>query len=63
MLDIAIWSRDNPNVDAYMTSHPRVWTYIANRDIKEGEELLENYDVLADNFIECTKNIGIRKLG
>jgi len=47
---------DNPNVDTYMTSHPRVWTHIANRDIKEGEELLENYDVCADNFIELTKN-------
>ena len=34
---------DNPNIDAFTTGN-RDFRYITYRDIKEGEELLENYN-------------------
>ena len=37
---------DTPNLDAYATKNPRIFKFFANRDIKMGEELFEDYNSL-----------------
>ena len=43
---------DNSNVDGFTKGSTRVFKFIANRDIEEGEELFENYDDYIDEWIK-----------
>jgi len=47
---------DNPNVDGFVTDNPRVFKFISNRDIEEGEELVENYEGYIKEWVEVSKN-------
>ncbi|MBC8428438.1 SET domain-containing protein [bacterium] len=47
---------DNPNLDAFATDNPRLFVFIANRDIKKGEELFEDYDSYNKDWLEVSKS-------
>jgi hypothetical protein len=47
---------DTPNLDGFTIDNPRVFKFIANRDIEEGEELFENYEDYIKEWIGASKN-------
>ena len=47
---------DNPNVNTFPTDNPRIFKFIADRDIKEGEELFENYDDYSYKWEKISQN-------
>jgi SET domain-containing protein len=47
---------DNPNVNTFPTDNPRIFEFITDRDIEEGEELLENYDDYSYKWEKISQN-------